>query len=79
MQDLFQMPQTKERGRVKWFDEAKGYGFIVPENGGKDIFFHFSSIKQKGFKTLAKNQLVEFLTEETDNGKKATYVRIAFI
>lgn len=63
----------RKRGKVKWFNETKGYGFIVPENGGKDIFFHFSAIQQIGFKTIANGQLVEF--EETN--KKATFVRIA--
>lgn len=76
LNDLFDEPQ-RERGKIKWFSEEKGYGFIVPENGSNDVFFHFSSLKIKGFKTIIAGQIVEFETEETDNGKKATFVRIA--
>ena len=79
LEDLFKIPQSKERGKVKWFSEEKGYGFITPEDGGDDVFFHFSSIQLKGFKTLGDGQLVEFETEETNNGKKAILVRMALI
>ena len=75
LNDLFAEPQ-RERGKVKWFSEEKGYGFIVPEDGSNDVFFHFSSLKIKGFKTIPSGQMVEFETEETDNGKKATFVRM---
>lgn len=71
--------KERERGKVKWFDEKKGYGFIVPENGGKDIFFHYSVIKGKGFKTLDKGQIVEFESEESKGSIKATFVRMALL
>jgi cold shock protein len=47
-------------GTVKWFNQTKGYGFIAPENGGNDVFVHFSTIQQDGFKTLNEGQTVEF-------------------
>lgn len=77
--DLFSWSTKQERGKVKWFNEEKGYGFIEPENGGTDVFFHFSSIKVKGFKTLANGQLVEFDTEKTDKGIKAKTVKIILV
>ena len=46
---------TTETGTVKWFNEGKGYGFITPDNGGKDLFAHFKEIQGTGFKTLAEN------------------------
>lgn len=70
-----EMPQAK-RGYIKWFSEEKGYGFIAPEEGDQDIFFHYSSLKMKGFKTIAKDQLVEFETEKTNRGEKATMVKL---
>ncbi len=47
-------------GTVKWFNDAKGYGFITPDGGGKDLFAHFSAIQGSGFKTLAEGERVEF-------------------
>lgn len=75
----FSSVKERERGKVKWFDEKKGYGFIIPENGGKDIFFHYSVIKGKGFKTLDKDQIVEFESEESKGSIKATFVRMALV
>lgn len=61
--------------RVKWFNDAKGYGFI--ENGDKeDIFVHYSAIKRDGYKTLSGDQLVEFDLIETDKGYQARNVKI---
>ena len=54
-------------GTVKWFNDAKGYGFITPDGGGKDIFVHHTSIEMKGFRTLAEGEKVEF---ELTNGPK---------
>jgi CspA family cold shock protein len=62
-------------GTVKWFDESKGFGFITPEDGGKDVFVHFSSIETKGFRTLAEGQRVEFEAKESDRGLQATVCR----
>ena len=53
---------SKIKGNVKWFNESKGFGFITPEDGSKDVFVHFSAIQTNGFKTLAEGQRVEFDT-----------------
>ncbi len=60
-------------GKVKWFNESKGYGFIQQDNG-TDVFVHYSSIKGDGFKTLAEGQRVQFEIEDGDRGKKAKNV-----
>jgi CspA family cold shock protein len=62
-------------GTVKWFNDAKGYGFITPEDGGKDVFVHHSSISGEGFKSLAEGAKVEFETQEGRKGPEATNVR----
>lgn len=62
-------------GKVKWFNDQKGYGFISSEKEGKDIFVHHSVIEGDGFKTLAENENVEYDAEESDKGLKATKVR----
>ena len=49
-----------QSGTVKWFNNAKGYGFIVPTDGGEDVFVHFSTVEADGYKTLAEGQNVEF-------------------
>jgi len=51
---------AKIKGQVKWFNESKGFGFITPADGSKDVFVHFSAIQGNGFKTLAEGQNVEF-------------------
>ncbi|MDI3225096.1 cold shock domain-containing protein [Klebsiella michiganensis] len=55
---------NKMTGLVKWFNESKGFGFITPDNGSKDVFVHFSAIQGGGFKTLNEGQKVEFTIEE---------------
>jgi CspA family cold shock protein len=60
-------------GKVKWFNDAKGFGFIEHE-GGRDLFVHFSSIKQEGFKTLAEGEEVEFDVVEGPKGPAAENV-----
>jgi cold shock protein len=64
-------------GRVKWFSDEKGYGFIEPSDGGKDVFVHFSAITMDGFKTLQENQEVEFEIEDSPKGPQAANVRFA--
>lgn len=60
-------------GKVKWFNESKGYGFIQQDNG-PDVFVHFSAIKSEGFKTLAEGQRVQFDIVEDEKGLKAANV-----
>jgi CspA family cold shock protein len=61
-------------GTVKWFNESKGFGFITPADGGKDVFVHFSSIQGGGFKVLAEGQSVTFNVEDGPKGPQATGV-----
>ena len=61
-------------GTVKWFNDAKGFGFITPDDGGKDLFAHFSAIQGSGFKTLAENQKVSFEVQDGPKGPQATNV-----
>jgi CspA family cold shock protein len=63
------------QGTVKWFNESKGFGFITPEDGGKDLFAHFSEIQGTGFKTLAEGQRVEFNVTQGAKGPQASQIR----
>ena len=63
------------QGTVKWFNDAKGFGFITPEGGGKDLFAHFSEIQSAGFKTLQEGQRVEFTVAQGAKGPQATQIR----
>lgn len=62
------------RGKVKWFNEHKGYGFIERDDGGDDVFLHFSALEQSGFKTIAEDADVEFDVEMGPKGPKAANV-----
>jgi CspA family cold shock protein len=62
-------------GTVKWFSEDKGFGFITPDEGSKDLFVHHTGIAGDGFKSLAEGQKVEFDEEPGDKGPKAVNVR----
>jgi len=61
-------------GTVKWFNEAKGFGFITPDNGSEDVFVHFSAIQAGGFKTLAEGQKVNFEAQKGPKGLQAANV-----
>jgi cold shock protein len=61
-------------GTVKWFNDSKGYGFITPDEGTKDLFVHFSNIAGDGFKTLAEGQRVEYEAREGEKGPEAINV-----
>ncbi|MFV1996852.1 MAG: cold-shock protein [Acidiferrobacterales bacterium] len=62
-------------GTVKWFNESKGFGFISPADGSKDVFVHFSAISSEGFRTLAEGQEVTFDVEDGPKGPQATNVQ----
>jgi CspA family cold shock protein len=64
-------------GTVKWFNEAKGFGFITPEDGSKDVFVHFSSIQASGFKQLSEGQKVSYSLENSPKGPHATNVTVS--
>ncbi|MDH5179247.1 MAG: cold-shock protein [Gammaproteobacteria bacterium] len=63
-------------GTVKWFNESKGFGFITPDDGSKDVFVHFSSIASGGFRTLAEGQPVSFEVEDGPKGPQAANVKV---
>jgi CspA family cold shock protein len=62
-------------GTVKWFNDAKGFGFVTPEGGGKDLFAHFSAIQGSGFKTLKEGQRVQFDVTAGPKGEQASNIR----
>lgn len=62
-------------GTVKWFNDAKGFGFITPDNGGPDLFAHFSAIESQGFKSLKEGQKVEFEEKDSPKGKQAASIK----
>lgn len=64
----------RKRGTVKWFNDSKGFGFITPDDGSKDLFVHFSNIAGDGFKSLAEGQQVEFTVTEGPKGLQASEV-----
>ncbi len=63
------------KGKVKWFNNAKGYGFILPESGQGDLFVHYSSIQMEGYRTLSAGQEVEFDILEGPKGRHAINIR----
>ena len=62
-------------GTVKWFSDARGFGFITPDGGGNDLFAHFSEIRSEGFKTLAENQRVSFEVTQSTKGLQASNIQ----
>ena len=65
-----------ETGTVKWLNETKGFGFITPDNGGKDVFVHYSAIADSGFRSLAEGQSVSYEVENGPKGPQATNVKV---
>ena len=63
-------------GTVKWFNDSKGFGFITPDEGGEDVFAHFSAIKADGFKSLKENQRVSFDIMTGPKGKQASNITV---
>ena len=63
-----------KQGTVKWFNDSKGFGFITPSDGGKDLFVHMSEIEMEGFKTLKDGQAVDYKAGTSDKGPVATNV-----
>lgn len=68
---------TTQTGTVKWFNESKGFGFIAPDDGGKDLFAHFREIEGSGFKTLVESQRVQFEVTQGPKGPQASKIRAA--
>ena len=63
-------------GTVKWFNDSKGFGFITPDSGGKDLFAHFSAIEGNGHKSLAENQKVSFNVTSGPKGDQASNIKV---
>jgi cold shock protein len=63
------------QGTVKWFNSEKGFGFITPDDGGKDLFVHYSAVEGSGYRSLDENQRVEFDSEQGQKGPQAVNVR----
>jgi cold shock protein len=72
---LFSRKDTMSTGTVKWFNDSKGFGFITPDDGGKDLFVHFSAIQSNGFKTLEENQKVSYDVTSGPKGDQATNIQ----
>ena len=64
-------------GTVKWFNDAKGFGFITPDDGSDDLFAHFSAIQSKGFRSLQEGQKVTFDVTQGPKGKQASNIQVA--
>ena len=69
------MEASRLQGTVKWFSRVKGYGFIAPDDGGKEIFVHFSGIEGEGYRNLEEGQKVTYTVEDTPKGPQAVSVR----
>src|SRR5258708_29184641 len=74
-EEVHPMSENRTNGTVKWFSRVKGYGFIEPENGEKDVFVHYSAIIGDSYRNLEEGQRVEFSIEETGKGPQAVQVQ----
>ena len=68
---------NRQNGTVKWFNDSKGFGFIAPADGSKDVFVHFSAIEGSGHRTLAEGQTVDFEVEMSPKGPQASRVVVS--
>jgi CspA family cold shock protein len=73
--EIFMSNDNTEIGTVKWFNDGKGFGFITPEKGGKDLFAHFKEIRGDGFKSLSEGQRVQFEITQGQKGLQASNIR----
>ena len=74
VKELGKFMSEKVEGTVKWFNETKGFGFIAQDNGGQDVFAHYSAIQGGGFKTLAEGQKVSFILGDGKKGPQAEQI-----
>lgn len=65
---------TRVTGTIKWFNNTKGFGFITPDDGGKDVFVHYNAIEGEGYRSLKENDKVEFVVKEGEKGLQAEKV-----
>jgi len=70
------MGDERHKGTVKWFSRIKGYGFIAPDEGDKEIFVHFSGIEGEGYRNLQQGQRVSYVVEQTPKGPQAVAVKV---
>jgi CspA family cold shock protein len=74
--EILMSTNSTETGTVKWFNDGKGFGFITPETGGKDLFAHFKEIRGEGFKSLTEGQRVTFEVTQGQKGLQASNIRV---
>ncbi len=72
---IFSERRNMATGTVKWFNDSKGFGFITPDDGGEDLFAHFSAIQMNGFKTLKEGQKVQFEVTQGPKGKQVSNIQ----
>lgn len=65
-----------QKGTVKWWNDSKGFGFLIPSDGGKDVFAHYTELRMDGFKTLIEGQAVEFELKVSERGPEAKNIKL---